>query len=154
VSPCLSQWYNLWQKIYGFLLNGLFVVKACLLVKKIDLGERKVFFWRWDQVKFEYLWTDGILYLLVHRCVLRGCVPKKLLVYASSFSHDFDSSQGFGWSYDTEPVHDWKTLISNKNVELKRLTGVYKSLLQKSNVTLLEGRGKVQILTPLCWHPP
>lgn len=76
-------------------------------------------------------------------CVLRGCVPKKLLVYASSFSHDFDSSQGFGWSYDTEPVHDWKTLISNKNVELKRLTGVYKSLLQKSNVTLLEGRGKI-----------
>ncbi len=82
--------------------------------------------------------------------MLRGCVPKKLLVYASSFSHDFDSSQGFGWSYDTEPVHDWKTLMSNKNVELKRLTGVYKSLLQKSNVTLLEGRGKVQILTPLC----
>jgi glutathione reductase (NADPH) len=64
--------------------------------------------------------------------------------------HDFDISQGFGWSYDTEPVHDWKTLISNKNVELKRLTGVYKSLLQKSNVTLLEGHAKVQILTPLC----
>jgi len=70
-------------------------------------------------------------------------VPKKLLVYGANFPHDFESSRGFGWSFETEPKHDWKTLISNKNAELNRLTGVYKSLLQKSGVDLIEGRGKV-----------
>lgn len=79
----------------------------------------------------------------MNRCVLRGCVPKKLLVYGANFPHDFESSRGFGWSFETEPKHDWKTLITNKNAELNRLTGVYKSLLQKSGVDLIEGRGKV-----------
>eukprot|EP01018_Ginkgo_biloba_P034332 Gb_40951 [translate_table: standard] len=76
-------------------------------------------------------------------CVLRGCVPKKLLVYASKFSHDFEDSGGFGWSYECEPKHDWSTLISNKNAELRRLTGVYKNVLNNAGVTLLEGRGKI-----------
>ncbi|XP_051141669.1 glutathione reductase, chloroplastic isoform X2 [Andrographis paniculata] len=76
-------------------------------------------------------------------CVLRGCVPKKLLVYASKFSHEFEESHGFGWSYDTEPKHDWSTLVANKNVELQRLTGIYKNILQKAGVTLIEGRGKI-----------
>ncbi|KAG0618349.1 hypothetical protein M758_4G056700 [Ceratodon purpureus] len=76
-------------------------------------------------------------------CVLRGCVPKKLLVYAANFPHDFESSRGFGWSFEAEPKHDWKTLITNKNAELNRLIGVYKSLLQKSGVDLIEGRGKI-----------
>jgi glutathione reductase (NADPH) len=70
-------------------------------------------------------------------------VPKKLLVYGANFPHDFESSRGFGWSFDTEPKHDWKTLITNKNAELNRLIGVYKSLLQKSGVDLIEGRAKV-----------
>ncbi|XWS31485.1 hypothetical protein CRYUN_Cryun23aG0080500 [Craigia yunnanensis] len=47
-------------------------------------------------------------------CVLRGCVPKKLMVYASKYSHEFDESNGFGWKYDTEPKHDWSTLMANK----------------------------------------
>ncbi|KAM7257567.1 hypothetical protein ACFE04_013308 [Oxalis oulophora] len=76
-------------------------------------------------------------------CVLRGCVPKKLLVYASKYSHDFDESQGFGWKYDSEPKHDWSTLIANKNAELQRLTGIYKNILNNANVTLVEGRGKI-----------
>eukprot|EP00252_Welwitschia_mirabilis_P012615 TRINITY_DN2786_c0_g1_i1.p1 TRINITY_DN2786_c0_g1~~TRINITY_DN2786_c0_g1_i1.p1 ORF type:complete len:562 (-),score=102.47 TRINITY_DN2786_c0_g1_i1:352-2037(-) len=76
-------------------------------------------------------------------CVLRGCVPKKLLVYGSKFSHDFEESRGFGWSYECEPKHDWPTLISNKNAEIQRLTGVYKNVLSKAGVTLIEGRGKV-----------
>uniref|UniRef100_A0A0C9S687 Glutathione reductase n=1 Tax=Wollemia nobilis TaxID=56998 RepID=A0A0C9S687_9CONI len=76
-------------------------------------------------------------------CVLRGCVPKKLLVYASKFSHDFEESGGFGWSYESEPKHDWGTLISNKNAELRRLTGVYKNTLNNAGVTLIEGRGKI-----------
>ncbi|KAJ8762151.1 hypothetical protein K2173_007304 [Erythroxylum novogranatense] len=76
-------------------------------------------------------------------CVLRGCVPKKLLVYASKYSHDFDESRGFGWNYDSEPKHDWSTLIANKNAELQRLTGIYKNILHNANVTLIEGRGKI-----------
>ncbi|CAA7046125.1 unnamed protein product [Microthlaspi erraticum] len=76
-------------------------------------------------------------------CVLRGCVPKKLLVYASKYSHEFEDSQGFGWKYDSEPSHDWSTLIANKNAELQRLTGIYKNILNNANVKLIEGRGKV-----------
>ncbi|KAH6813696.1 glutathione reductase [Perilla frutescens var. frutescens] len=76
-------------------------------------------------------------------CVLRGCVPKKLLVYASKFSHEFEESGGFGWSYEAEPKHDWSTLIANKNAELQRLTGIYKNVLKNAGVMLLEGRGKI-----------
>ncbi|KAM1107400.1 hypothetical protein ACFX2I_004170 [Malus domestica] len=76
-------------------------------------------------------------------CVLRGCVPKKLLVYASKFAHEFEESNGFGWRYEIEPKHDWSTLIANKNAELKRLTGIYKNVLSNANVTLIEGRGKI-----------
>ncbi|PON95025.1 Glutathione-disulfide reductase [Trema orientale] len=76
-------------------------------------------------------------------CVLRGCVPKKLLVYASKYSHEFEESHGFGWSYESEPKHDWSTLMANKNAELQRLTGIYKNVLKNSGVTLIEGRGKI-----------
>ncbi|XP_047316589.1 glutathione reductase, chloroplastic-like [Impatiens glandulifera] len=76
-------------------------------------------------------------------CVLRGCVPKKLLVYASKYSHNFEESGGFGWKYEVEPKHDWSTLMANKNAELQRLTGIYKNILSNAGVTLLEGRGKI-----------
>ncbi|VFQ86229.1 unnamed protein product [Cuscuta campestris] len=76
-------------------------------------------------------------------CVLRGCVPKKLLVFASKYAHEFEESRGFGWNHDTEPKHDWSTLVANKNAELQRLTGIYKSILNKAGVVLIEGRGKV-----------
>ncbi|EXB26575.1 Glutathione reductase [Morus notabilis] len=76
-------------------------------------------------------------------CVLRGCVPKKLLVYASKYSHEFDESHGFGWKYDSEPKNDWSTLIANKNAELQRLTGIYKNILKNAGVSLIEGRGKI-----------
>ncbi|CAI0434302.1 unnamed protein product [Linum tenue] len=76
-------------------------------------------------------------------CVLRGCVPKKLLVYASKYAHEFDESNGFGWKYESEPKHDWSTLMANKNAELQRLTGIYKNILKNANVSLIEGRGKI-----------
>ncbi|KAL2541203.1 Glutathione reductase [Abeliophyllum distichum] len=76
-------------------------------------------------------------------CVLRGCVPKKLLVYASKYSHEFEESLGFGWNYEAEPKHDWNTLIANKNAELQRLTGIYKNTLKNAGVKLIEGRGKI-----------
>ncbi|KAL1827417.1 hypothetical protein ACET3Z_005829 [Daucus carota] len=76
-------------------------------------------------------------------CVLRGCVPKKLLVYSSKYAHEFEESGGFGWTYESEPKHDWSTMIANKNAELHRLTGIYKNILKNANVKLIEGRGKI-----------
>jgi glutathione reductase (NADPH) len=75
-------------------------------------------------------------------CVLRGCVPKKLLVYGSHFRHDFEDAAGYGWSVP-EPTLDWKKLQAAKDKELDRLNGVYKRLLRDSGVQLLEGRGRV-----------
>jgi glutathione reductase (NADPH) len=65
------------------------------------------------------------------------------MVYSSRYSHEFEESRGFGWNYDTEPKHDWTTLMANKNAELQRLTGVYKNILKNANVTMIEGRGKI-----------
>ena len=73
-------------------------------------------------------------------------MPKKLLVYASKYTHKFEDSHGFGWKYDTDPSHDWATLIANKNAELQRLTGIYKNILNNANVKLIEGRGKVGLI--------
>ncbi|KAI3853119.1 hypothetical protein MKW92_023483 [Papaver armeniacum] len=53
---------------------------------------------------------DYDLFTIGGTCVLRGCVPKKLLVYASKYSHDFDDSRGFGWKYETEPILDPNTV--------------------------------------------
>lgn len=75
--------------------------------------------------------------------MLRGCVPKKLLVYSSKYSHEFEESHGFGWNYEVDPEHDWNILMANKNAELQRLTGIYQNILKNSGVTLIEGRGKV-----------
>jgi glutathione reductase (NADPH) len=75
-------------------------------------------------------------------CVLRGCVPKKLLVYGAHFRHDFEDAVGFGWSVP-EPKHDWKKLQVAKDKELDRLNGVYKRLLRDSGVQLIEGRARI-----------
>lgn len=72
-------------------------------------------------------------------CVNVGCVPKKLLVYASHFAEDFALARSFGWH--AENIHfDWRTLITNKNREIKRLNGVYQRLLDKASVTVINGR--------------
>jgi glutathione reductase (NADPH) len=76
-------------------------------------------------------------------CVLRGCVPKKLLVYGSEFSKEFEDCNGFGWDEFEKPQHNWKKLIAAKNNELERLTGIYKRILANNNVELVEGRGKI-----------
>ena len=66
-------------------------------------------------------------------CVLRGCVPKKLLVYGSHFAKEIEDSEGFGWQVSSY-THDWIKLISNKNKELDRLNKIYLDLLSKVNV--------------------
>lgn len=75
-------------------------------------------------------------------CVMRGCVPKKLLVYGAHFAEDLADAEGFGWSVG--PVSfDWARLIVAKNAELNRLETVYNRILRDNNVTLLSGRGVV-----------
>ncbi len=73
-------------------------------------------------------------------CVMRGCVPKKLLVHAAHFAEDFEDAAGFGWT-PGKPGFDWPALIKNKNTELNRLEGIYHRILRENKVTLLEGRG-------------
>jgi glutathione reductase (NADPH) len=75
-------------------------------------------------------------------CVMRGCVPKKLLVYGAHFAGEFEDASGYGWTVDT-PRFDWPTLIANKNKELNRLEGIYERILRDNNVTLLRGRGRL-----------
>lgn len=75
-------------------------------------------------------------------CVMRGCVPKKLLVYGSHFAHDFEDAAGYGWT-GLSPKHDWAQLINAKNDELDRLEGVYQRILRDNHVGLLEGRGRL-----------
>src|SRR5215208_3178723 len=61
-------------------------------------------------------------------CVIRGCVPKKLLVYASRFADEFEDAAGFGWAV-AQARFDWATLIRNKDAEIARLESVYRSNL-------------------------
>ena len=73
-------------------------------------------------------------------CVMRGCVPKKLLVFGAHFADDFEDARGYGWT-PGEPDFDWPTLIANKNAELERLEGVYHRILRDNGVRLIEGSG-------------
>jgi glutathione reductase (NADPH) len=75
-------------------------------------------------------------------CVIRGCVPKKLLVYGAQFADAFADSVGFGWEPQM-PKFDWRKLIDNKDVEIDRLNGIYKKLLADSSVTLFESHGRL-----------
>ncbi|MBD8571857.1 MULTISPECIES: glutathione-disulfide reductase [Pseudomonas syringae group] len=75
-------------------------------------------------------------------CVNVGCVPKKLMVYSSHFSEDFEHAKGFGWSLG-KASFDWPTLIANKDREINRLNGIYRKLLVDSGVTLHEGHAKI-----------
>ncbi|HLN10738.1 MAG TPA: glutathione-disulfide reductase [Xanthobacteraceae bacterium] len=72
-------------------------------------------------------------------CVIRGCVPKKLLVYASRFSHDFEDAAGFGWAVG-QPTFDWRTLIANKDREIDRLERAYTATLEKAGVEIVACR--------------
>jgi len=75
-------------------------------------------------------------------CVIRGCVPKKLLVYGSHYAEEFEDAAGYGWTLE-DPKFDWPTLIARKDNEIDRLNGIYKKLLSDAGVTLHEGRGKL-----------
>lgn len=72
-------------------------------------------------------------------CVIRGCVPKKLLVYASHFHEDFEDAAGYGWTVP-QPRFDWAALIANKDKEIDRLNAAYKRTLANAKAELIEGR--------------
>ncbi|MGK0290570.1 MAG: glutathione reductase (NADPH) [bacterium] len=76
-------------------------------------------------------------------CVNVGCVPKKLFVYASHYKHTFKEAEGFGWN-SGETKFQWKTLLENKNNEIKRLNEIYKNLLEKPGVTIINGRAVIK----------
>ena len=75
-------------------------------------------------------------------CVLRGCVPKKLLVYGAEFADAFEDAAGYGWSLG-ERRFDWRALIAAKDRELDRLNGIYVNMLKTSGVAIIEGHGKL-----------
>ena len=72
-------------------------------------------------------------------CVIRGCVPKKLLVYAARFAHSFEDAAGYGWTLG-EPSFDWATLIANKDREIARLEAAYAANLTRSRVEIVKTR--------------
>src|SRR3954467_13350123 len=75
-------------------------------------------------------------------CVIRGCVPKKLLVYASEVRRSLEDAAGNGWTI-TGATHDWAALIAAKDREITRLSTAYASRLQKAGCEVIEGRAQL-----------
>lgn len=76
-------------------------------------------------------------------CVIRGCVPKKLFVYASQFPEHFEDAAGYGWTVP-EPSFDWPTLIANKDREIARLEGLYRKGLETNGARIFEARAVLE----------
>jgi glutathione reductase (NADPH) len=76
-------------------------------------------------------------------CVIRGCVPKKLLVYASRFADEFEDAAGYGWTVP-KPSFDWATLIANKDREIARLELAYVTALERAGVPIVRSRAAVE----------
>jgi len=75
-------------------------------------------------------------------CVIRGCVPKKLLSYAAHFAEEFEDAAGYGWQVG-DTCFSWSRLIENKDREIDRLNQVYLRLLDDSGVKLFSVQGKL-----------
>jgi glutathione reductase (NADPH) len=75
-------------------------------------------------------------------CVIRGCVPKKFMVYASEVTSQLKTAKGYGWTIG-EAKFDWKSFLHDKDVEIARLSGIYVTNLQKAGAHLLHGRAQI-----------
>ena len=75
-------------------------------------------------------------------CVIRGCVPKKFMVYASEVSSQLKTAKGYGWTIG-EASFDWKTFLHDKDVEIARLSGIYVTNLRKAGAHLLHGKARI-----------
>src|ERR1051326_6402129 len=84
-------------------------------------------------------------------CVIRGCVPKKLLVYAAHVREEIEDAAGYGWRI-ADARFDWPQLIANKDREIARLEAVYRELLSISKVALIEGRRSEEHTSELQSH--
>ena len=73
--------------------------------------------------------------------MLRGCIPKKLLIYGAHYADHISDARNFGWTIDAH--HNWETLINNKNIELDRLHGIYQGVLKNNNVIAHKGVGTI-----------
>ena len=76
-------------------------------------------------------------------CVIRGCVPKKFLVYASAYGKAFKEAAGYGWSVG-EVRHDWSKLCANLHGEVDRLSGIYRKNLSNSGVEIFQDRAELE----------
>jgi len=76
-------------------------------------------------------------------CVIRGCVPKKLFVYASEFGHMFEDAKGYGWTSGA-PAFDWAKLLENKDNEIDRLNGAYIRNLENAGVEIFQTRAVIK----------
>jgi glutathione reductase (NADPH) len=76
-------------------------------------------------------------------CVIRGCVPKKLLVYASHVHHEIEDAAGFGWTIPSASF-DWPTLIANKDKEIARLEAAYTANVEKSGARVIKTRAVLE----------
>jgi glutathione reductase (NADPH) len=72
-------------------------------------------------------------------CVIRGCIPKKLFVYASHFHEDFQDAAAYGWDLPSDARFDWCRLLVNKDKEIERLSGLYRKALTSAGADLFEG---------------
>ncbi|TIS74082.1 MAG: glutathione-disulfide reductase, partial [Mesorhizobium sp.] len=72
-------------------------------------------------------------------CVIRGCVPKKLYVYASQFPEHFADAAGYGWTV-TQANFDWQTLVANKDREISRLEAIYRKNVQGAGGETFQSR--------------
>jgi glutathione reductase (NADPH) len=75
-------------------------------------------------------------------CVIRGCVPKKFMVYASEVTSQLKTAKGYGWTIEGAKF-DWKGFLHDKDVEIARLSGIYVTNLQKAGAHLLHGRAQI-----------
>jgi glutathione reductase (NADPH) len=75
-------------------------------------------------------------------CVVRGCVPKKLLVYGAHFAEDLEDARRFGWQL-AGASFDWPTLRDNVLAEVTRISGLYRQTLETHRVDIIEGRAVV-----------
>jgi glutathione reductase (NADPH) len=76
-------------------------------------------------------------------CVIRGCIPKKLLVYASRFAEEFEDAAGYGWTLN-EPVFNWSSLVANKDREIARLELAYTTTLERAGVNIVKSRAVLE----------
>ena len=77
-------------------------------------------------------------------CVIRGCVPKKFMVYASEVAHQLEVARGFGWEGCESPTFHWNTFLERKDVEIARLSGIYVRLLANAGADFVHARAELR----------